>query len=624
MSISSALSIAISGLRVTQQQVELASGNIANADTEGYTRKVTSTENIAIDGNRSLGVRRGDVQRTLDTFVLERYQASLSNSTNANVLADFQARLDAMYGAPGEITALDTIFNGFTASLEALSTSPEDITTRGAVLSDAQTLAARLNAMSAEIQSMRVEAERQISDSVDQVNSLLTSIQNINADIIRFSAGDVDPVQLLDQRDQMVSELSQLMDINVDEAESNGITIHTGNGILLFDGNSATLSFDEAGTITPYSEWSDVDSERLVGTITLDTSLGYSIDLIGQNSFSSGSLAAYVKLRDDILVEAQAQLDEFASALSLALSNRTEEGTAVDTGTQTGFDLDLTGLQAGNPITFEYIDVVSGDTETVTFIRVDDPTLLPLDDSVTANAGDTVYGIDFSGGLATATADIGAALGASFTVSDQGGNVLRILDDGGTNVTSSAMAASITNTALSDEGVALPLFVDGGEGPAVYTDSLDGRVQKTGYAGRIVVNPDLLADSSKLVEYDTVNGTYAGDATRPTAMIEALTESQFSYSADSGIGSGASPFSGSVSGFLREVINNRSSATAAADREKTTQETTTNALSEKLVESSKVDLDQELSALIELQNAYAANARVMQTVREMLDTLMAI
>ncbi len=624
MSISSALGIAISGLRTTQQLVELTSGNIANADTPGYTRKTASSENLGINGLTSLGVHTGKVQRSLDAFVLERYQQSLSTAGFSDVIADFQGRLDQMYGTPGDVNALDTIYNDFTSNLEALATSPDNYTAQQMVLANAQALTSQLNDMSAQIQDMRAETEKMISDNVNQANDLLGSIQTLNADIIRFSAGGNSPVQLLDKRDEMVNQLSQLMDINVEQGSNNNITIHTKNGMPLLVGVASTLSFEPTGTVTPYSEWTDDPATRTLGTISVRTTTGYESDLLAQDALTSGTISAYVALRDEILPEAQRQLDEFASAMSLALSNTDVEGTFVDTGTQTGYDIDLGALQQGNAVTFDYVDETTGETERVTFLRVDDPALLPLGNDATADPNDTVYGIDFSGGIAAAAADIGAALGGSFTVSDQGGGTLRILDDGGTTVTASALSASVTNTALTDEGTGLPLFLDGGNGPAVYTNGLERLEQKTGFAGRIVVNPDLITDPSKLVVYDTINGTPSGDTTRPTALLERLTEIDQTYSSSTGVGSKTSPFSGSVSGFLREVINYRGSAATVAQSRQDANNTVKQSLSERYTATSKVDIDEELANLITLQSAYAANARVMQTVREMMDALMAI
>jgi len=624
MGISSAVNISLSGLQLNQRELDLIAGNIANADTVGYTRKTLVTENRAQTDGSSIGVREVTVQRAYDAYLAAQYRAGLTQAGGLNVMASYQQRLDQMYGQPGDVNALDTLYNDFTASLEALGTTPEDYATRSKVIADAQALAARLNTMSAEVQDMRAEAEQSISERVDYINQLLGDLTDINAEIISFSSTGRSPAALLDDRDQIVNQLSQMMDIRVSEGDRNELRIFTNNGTLLFDGNPAVLSFDAAGTVAAGTVWSADPAERDLGTITLTSVNGHAIDLIAQNTFRSGELAAYIELRDDVLVEAQNQLDEMAHALSLALSNRTETGTAASVGPQNGFDVDLTGLQPGNSITLDYVDVGSGESRRVTIFRVDDPTLLPLDDSVTADPNDTVLGIDFSAGLTAAAADIGAALGAGFTVSDEGGNVLRILDDGGATTTASALSASITNTSLVDQGVEIPFFVDGASGWTTYTGDFEGVSQKTGYAGRIAVNNALITDPSRLVVYETSPQTASGDSTRPLYMLERLDSATYQFSADTGLGSANSPYSGSVSGYLRQVINHRGSEMETATRAAEAQTIVVNSLTERVDAATKVSVDDELGRLIELQSAYAANARVLEAAREMIDSLMRI
>ncbi len=622
MSISSAVNISLSGLQLTQRELDLVAGNIANADTPGYTRKTLATESLNDSGGGSIGIREVSVQRAFDSHVFAQYRSSLTEARNLDITAEFQSRLDAMFGRPGDVNALDTLFNEFSASLEGLATAPEDFTTRMEVLGDAQALTARLNSLSAEIQGMREEAEQALSDGVNRINQILGDLQDVNNQIITFSSSGRSPAGLLDERDHMVTQLSELMDVRAVEDDNGAVRLFTESGTLLFDGTAATFSFDAAGTITPRSMWNSDPSVSGVGTITMTSSTGHTVDLIEQGTFRSGELEAYVNLRDSVLVDAQAQIDELAHAMSLAFSNRTETGTAVAVGTDNGFDIDLTGLQSGNSITFDYVDVGSGNTERVTFIRVDDPTLLPLDDTATADPDDTVYGIDFSGGLTAAAADIATALGAGFTVSDQGGNVLRILDDGDVTTTASTLSASISNTALVDEGVEFPFFVDAGSGAATYTASLDGSAQKTGYAARISVNFDLITDPSRLVVHESAPETPSGDATRPLLLVDRLGDASYTFSSDTAIGSERSPFSGTVSGFVRQIINFRGSAMESADRAAGAQEIVVSSLAERNDAATKVDIDHELGRLIELQTAYSANARVMQAAREMIDALM--
>lgn len=623
MSISSAVNISLTGLTLTQRELDLVAGNIANADTPGYTRKTLATANIADTDGGSIGVREVTVQRAYDSYVMAQYRNSITDARNLDILAGFQSRLDSMFGQPGDVNALDTLFNEFTASLEALAATPEDFTTRSEVLGDAQALATQLNTLSAEIQSMREEAERALSEGVNTVNRLLGDLQDVNTQVIAYASTGRSPAGLLDERDQIVTRLSELIDLRAVEDSNGAVRLFTESGTLLFDGNAATFDFDAAGTITPQSTWTSDATTRGVGTITMTSQTGYTVDMIAQGTFRSGELKAYIDLRDSILVDAQAQIDELADAMSLALSNRTETGTAVTVGTDNGFDIDLTGLQQGNSITLEYVDVATSTTERVTFIRVDDTTLLPLDDTATADPDDTVYGIDFSGGLTAAAADIATALGAGFTVSDEGGNVLRILDDGDVTTTASSLTASITNTALTDEGEELPFFIDGGSGQA-YTASLEGTVQKTGYAGRIAVNSDLITDPSRLVVYETGPETPSGDSTRPSLMVDRLGETSYTFSADTAIGSTSSPFSGTVSGFVRQIVNFRGSAMESANQAADAQGIVVTALAERNDAATKVDIDHELALLLELQTAYSANARVMQVAREMIDALMRV
>src|SRR5690606_25262565 len=151
---------------------------------------------------------------------------------------------------------------------------------------------------------------------------------------------------------------------------------------------AATLSFDARPALNPKSAYSTDPNERGVGTITMTASNGGKIDLIRAGSIRSGAIAGLIEMRDDILVKAQAQLDEIANALALALSNRTEQGTATG-GPPDGFSLDLAGLKNGNTVSLSYTDNVTGTQHHVTIVSAD-PSSLPLDDSFTANPNDQV------------------------------------------------------------------------------------------------------------------------------------------------------------------------------------------------------------------------------------------
>src|SRR4029078_8258767 len=99
----------------------------------------------------------------------------------------------------------------------------------------------------------------------------------------------------------------------------------------------------------------------------------------------------------------------------------------------------------------------------------------------------------------------------------------------------------------------LPFFVDGN---AAYTGSITSAgSQRIGFAGRIAINPNLVIDPSKLVVFQTSPATSSGDPTRPNFLLDSLTNSALSFSPESGIGSAAMPFNGSVENFLRQMLS---------------------------------------------------------------------
>ena len=118
-------------------------------------------------------------------------------------------------------------------------------------------------------------------------------------------------------------------------------------------------------------------------------------------------------MRDHVLPEAQAQLDEIAAAMASALSDRTIAGPRC-VGAQAGFDIDIAGCSPGNTINLTYTDIATAPAARITIVRVDDPSALPLPATRHADPDDRVVGVDFSGGMASVVAQLNSALGATF------------------------------------------------------------------------------------------------------------------------------------------------------------------------------------------------------------------
>jgi flagellar hook-associated protein 1 FlgK len=610
----------MTGLRASQAGLSIVASNVANAETPGYVRK-TPVQVTNAAGDLGVGVRIAAINRELDQFVQRQLRVESSGAAYADLRAQFYERLQNVYGVPGSQNALESVFNGFLSAVQALATTPDSAAGRSAVLSSARLLSQRLNSMTLDVQALRTDAELALADAVAGANDAMQRIAQINRQLATSTTADGAAAALLDQRDSYIDRLAQLMDIQVIATDRSQIGIFTNSGVQLVGTTAATLEFDAQGSMTAASRWSADPASRSVGTIILRGANGGDVDLIAGQSIRSGQMATLIEMRDQVLVQAQRQLDEFAAGLARSLADHTVAGTQVNVGAHAGFDIDLAGLLAGNAVRLAYTDTTTGAQHAVTLVRVDDPGALPLSDTATMEPGDRVIGLDFAGGLTGIVNQITKALGTtSLQFSNPAGTTLRILDDGGLGRWDvNAVSATKTMTALAGGAAELPFFLDG-NGPFSGAIMSAGG-QAVGFAGRIAVNPGLLADASRLVVYQIAPATPAGDQTRPNLIYDRLSNAALNFSPQSGIGSTSAPFSGTLGVYLRQVISQQGEAAEAAMSLKQGQEVVFNALRERFSDAAGVNIDQEMANLLNLQNAYAANARVLSTVREMLEIL---
>jgi flagellar hook-associated protein 1 FlgK len=247
-------------------------------------------------------------------------------------------------------------------------------------------------------------------------------------------------------------------------------------------------------------------------------------------------------------------------------------------------------------------------------VRVDDPSALPLPNNP-SSPNDQVVGVSFTGGMASVVSQLNSALGANLQFSNPVGTTLRVLN-AGAGTTVNAASATATATTLASGSPQLPLFLDG---TTPITGAITGAgSQDTGLAARIAVNGALLANPANLVVYQTAPPTAAGDPTRPTFIFGQLNNALRTFAPQGGTGA----FTGTLAGYMGQVIGQQSQAANAATNLQQGQDVVVNALQQRLNSDSGVNIDQEMSNLISLQTAYGANARVMSTIQQMMATLM--
>ncbi|MCA0399609.1 MAG: flagellar hook-associated protein FlgK [Proteobacteria bacterium] len=625
MGLFSALQNAVSGLTINQSQMSLISRNIANAGTVGYSRRVMTTKETSALGINAGAVREVSVDRVLDDLLQKQMRLEAGGAAYSAVRADYLKRVDTLFGQPGSAAGLNTIYSKFSTAIQQLAGDPASPTMRLNALSQAQSLAAGLNSLSENIQLMRGEIEARIADNVAEVNGLLDGIEQTTRKL-NETFDSATRAGLLDERDKYVDQLSTHFDLRAFDNGAGNFNIYTsGGGPLFIEGRKLRLQFDERFAVSPDSLYNQNAAISGLGHLMISDPVGGAVDLNRNGLIKSGSFAALFDLRDRALVETQAQLDEFAAAVTTSLGDQTVAGVAATLGPQQGFTLDLNALQSGNVITLEYTPLPGTAKQKVSFVKVNNPAALPLAAGATADPNDIEYGIDFSGGIGPAITAIGTALGVNFTTTNMGGGVVRILDDGGTNTRMNALSARATVTALTDQGLALPFFVDGSAGSQIYTGSFDSGPQKRGLSNGLRVNPALLADPSRLVVHTTIpTPTLAGDPARPTFLRDQLQNWQTDFTPAISLTGSTSIYRGTSGQFLDRVIATQTQAATNANALSEGQEVVMAALRERAADISGVKTDKEMTDLVEIQNTYAANARIVSAVRDMFDALLRI
>jgi flagellar hook-associated protein 1 FlgK len=613
----------MSGLRANQAALSIVSSNIANAQTPGYVTQSSIQVEVST-GDTGASVRVDGVNRELNQYIQTQLRSETSGGAYADQMASVLTQLQSVYGTPGDAGTLEGAFSNFTTALQSLSTTSGSSSAQISAVTAAQSLAQQLNATTQGIQMLRSNAEQDINISVGQANAAMTQIAQINAQLQGLKSTDPAAATLMDQRDSAIDKLSQLMDIRVSTDNTNQTTVYTTNGVELVGAQASTINFNSQGMLNANSQWNANPANSSAGSLTIKLANGAVIDLISTNSIRSGQIAADLTLRDNVLVQAQAQVDQLAASMASALSDKTTAGTVAPAALapKAGFDLDLSNVLPGNTINLTYTDSATNTQHQLSIVRVDDPAALPLS-NLGANPNNQVIGVNFSGGMASVISQLNGVLGAAnLQFSNPSGSVLRVLDNGTSSAAVNAASVTTTGSTLASGSAQLPVFTDGN---LLYTGSITRNgSQQIGLAGRITVNAALLADPSKMTVYNTSPPTNAGDTTRSDFLYSQLTLGTFTYSPQTGLGTAATPLKGTLTSFMQQFLSQQSNAATSATQLQQGQDVVVNALQQKFKSASGVNIDSEMANLISLQNNYAANAHVMSVVQAMMNSLMQV
>src|SRR6202047_3673716 len=316
MSLGSALATAMAGLRANQAALSITSSNIANAQTPGYVSESTNQVEV-LTGDTGASVSVTGVNRQLNQYIQTQLRTETSGGAYADQMANVLTQLQTVYGTPGQAGSLETAYSNFKTAVQALSTTSGSSSSQITAVTAAQNLAQQLNATTQGIQTLRTNAEQDIGISVGQANAAMTKIAQLNSQLQGMNPTDPTAATLMDQRDQAINQLSQLMDIRVSNTGNNQTSVYTSNGVELVGTRASTLTFNSQGTLNANSQWSSNPATSSAGTLTIKLANGAPLDMIANNSISSGQIAADLTLRDKTLVQAQTQGDQRAASISI-------------------------------------------------------------------------------------------------------------------------------------------------------------------------------------------------------------------------------------------------------------------------------------------------------------------
>lgn len=510
MSLFSSLQIGASALKADQIALQVVGQNIANANTDGYIREQVIFEPAATqqigDLTLGLGVEVKAIVQKVDQALEERLRNATSDQACAEAEEEAYAQLEGVIGELDD-TDLSTAMNDFFDSISEIMNQPESVSVRNLAVLQGETLTQQINLMAKTVTQMQQDVNDQITSMADDINRLIEQIRKLNVQIVQTEGGSVsnsDAVGLRDQRQQALTELSQLIDISSVEQQDGSVSVYCGGDYLVISGTSRSVE-----TFSTSENGMEKVGIRIAATEkTLDS--------------ESGQLAGLINARDEIYGGFLDDLNEFAATLAYEFNKVYSSGQGL-TGydeTTSEFavdDPDLALNQAGLTFTPEngsfdilVYDEQTGTTSTTT-IRVK---LTGLGDDTTLN--DLAEQINAIDGLEASISETGKLTIAS-TSSDQTFSFA--------NDTSGVLAALGVNTFFSgttalDIGVSQVVQDD----PAKFAASQGGVAADADNATELAEFLDRELESQNDTSIGVIYDQMVAKVTQASAAAQATTE----------------------------------------------------------------------------------------------------
>ncbi|HQV88509.1 MAG TPA: flagellar hook-associated protein FlgK [Nitrosomonas sp.] len=313
----SILDIGVSGLLAAQNQLQITSHNISNIDTPGFNRQrviqSTNTPQTIAAGYVGRGVHSASVQRIYSQFLVSQ---SLQVQTQSQSLDTNYAQIKQLDNMFAEATSgLSPALQNFFSAIQDVATNPSVVSSRQAMLSNAEALVSRFQSMDERMSQMREGVNTQITSSVVEINSFANEIAQINQQIILAEgvSGGEPPNDLLDQRDDLINQLSKLINTDTVKQSDGSVNVYVGNGHAIVVG-SQKLSLETI--VSP-----DNPDNLTLGLVSANQTIQ-----LPEDQITGGALGGILAFRRDSLDGAQNALGRVAMTLAQTFNEQHQLG----------------------------------------------------------------------------------------------------------------------------------------------------------------------------------------------------------------------------------------------------------------------------------------------------------
>ncbi|MCB1971051.1 MAG: flagellar hook-associated protein FlgK [Geminicoccaceae bacterium] len=627
MSLTYTLQTALTGLNSAQRALGTTANNVANANTDGFSRKEVHQSTRIIEGE-GYGVDTEEATRIVDEFLDVEIRKQLGFLGRSNALSDVLDQVEMrVFGAPGDgDRGLSNKFADFTASIEAVATSPENAATRSTMMAELEDMLNEIDGNATAVQGLRGDVDRQIKSTIDSINGDIQRLDHLNQQFARA----IPTAELLDQRDQVLEDLAGKIDIGVFTHENNTIAVYTANGEALLEYGPKKLIYTPAASVTDSTafrsidvyDYRQIDAETGLpkagetGSVLVSSGLRMDLtpelandaiadsDQIVVSPLRTGKLQGLLEARDRKLPQLADQISEIATMVRYNVNKAHNNAMPYPlptefSGTRSGFaDFDA-AAGTGTATGIAHVAVFAADGTLATDISLDMSTYPSAVDLVT-DLNTQLGGF----GSATITADNRLEITMGNDVSGQPYGV--------------ALSEDTSSIAFTDNNGR-----DWNYGFAHYFGLNDLIVQDGTKTTELSVRPDISSDQSRIgqaiLDYSTGTAEIGGAGdNRGLQNLAAAVRSDFTTIDRGGLAGRTT----TIVDYISDVIGAQASDAAEADNRAASNQALTDELLQRQSSISGVNLDEELSKLIIYQRAYTVSARVMTVTNELFDELM--